>query len=68
MLGGRVLVRSHSDGIGIAVVFLCHLFSMSVYFCYCGGGDGFHNQILAILINKLFGSVKKIKPDSSSGK
>lgn len=68
MLGGRVLVRSHSDEIGIAIVFLCHLFSMSVYFCYCDAGDGFHNQILVIFINKLFGSVKKIKPDSSSGK
>lgn len=52
MLGGRVLVMSHSDEIGIAVVFLSHLFSMSVYFCYCGGGDGSHNHILAIFINK----------------
>lgn len=61
-----MLGRSHSDEFGIAVGFLCYLFSVSVYFCYCGGGS--HNHILAIFINKLFESVKKIKPDCSSGK
>lgn len=51
MLGGRVLGGSHSDEFGMTVFFLCHLFSMSVYFCYFGGGDGSHNLILAIFIN-----------------
>lgn len=45
-----MLGRSHSDEFGIAVAFVCYLFSMSVYFCYCGGGS--HNHILAIFINK----------------
>lgn len=51
MLGGRVLGRFHSDEFGITLFFLCHLSSVSLFFCYFGGGDGSHNLILAIFIN-----------------